>query len=479
MHKPTMSALAALALSLSLASTASAKGTATAKVRLAKDLPNQAVDLMRPYLTSGSKLAKGDLYLQLCDDAACAKVKSSHKVVNYMFSSGFPKDVSVADLPDGTFYARFGLDTQYSQDYAGGFDAEKGFGPYDLLQSEGADPRPKLGDNLTPATKKITIANGATVDLGEAVLGTLLTTNPAFAPSKESGWLLSAASGDGSYRNHLKALDLDTYQLAAPAIAKLDGADFKGDLCGIIPGKGSEAFVVGVGNEGAYVFSYDTKKRAFASGKPVKIPHPDCKDGKCPAQPSAVSYPWMCRGSFAEKGGKSLLFLHDYKGAGAQTTVNGYHAAVVDVTGLATGGGGLVATYGVGAEPFLSPKRLFRGAGVIGDTLYLLEPSWSEALADDKAPKKNHVHAIPIQADGKLNFAARKSFTAEASDDTCGATNNAVPGLTIQAFGGGPKLFVGNDDAITIHDPSGKQTGSIDTRNYGTLVTSFALAPDG
>ena len=325
----------------------------------------------------------------------------------------------------------------------------------------------------------MTLKAGAPVDLGEAVLGTMLYTSPAFAPATEKGWLLAAASGDDHFRNHVKALDLETYTLAAPAIPKVKGAPLQGDLCGFVRGKGSEVYAVGVANDGAYVFGYDTSTRTFAAGEPVYIPHPECKDGKCPAKPSAVAYPWLCRGAVAQQGGKTFLYLHDHKGAGAQTSVNGYTAAALDVTDLFKGKGTLLATYGVGTNPFFTAKRIFRGAAVIGDKLYLAEPSWSKQLADDKEPAKTHVYSVPIGKDGKLDFAKRGKFLGESAADTCGSSNNWIPGLTVQTFAGGPKLFLGNDDAITIHAPDGARVGEVDTRAYGSLVTSFGLGPDG
>jgi len=246
-----------------------------------------------------------------------------------------------------------------------------------------------------------------------------------------------------------------------------------------VRGKGSQVYAVAVANEGAYVFGYDSATRAFAQGEPIHIPHPECKSGKCPAKPSAVAYPWLCRGAVAEKGSKTFLYLHDFKGAGAQTTTNGFTAAALDVTDLFKGKGALLETYGVGSNPFFTAKRIFRGSAVVGDKVFLVEPSWSKQLADDKAPRKTHVHGVTIGADGKLDFGKRSTFVGDTADDTCGATNNWIPGFTVQNFAGGPKLFLGNDASISIHTPDGARVGDVDTRAYGTLVTSFGLAPDG
>jgi len=186
------------------------KGAVKAKVRLAKDFGGQNDKLFAAYLSSGSKTSRGDLYLQLCADPQCAKVVASKKVMSELFSTGFFKEVQVDGLPEGTFHARFGLDTQYSQEYGGGFDKDKQFGPYDVVQSEGSDPRPKLGQNLPGRAVQVTLAPGSVVDLGEAILGTMLYTQPAFPPTTERGFLLAAASGTSNFRNQIKGLDLET-----------------------------------------------------------------------------------------------------------------------------------------------------------------------------------------------------------------------------------------------------------------------------
>jgi hypothetical protein len=479
--KLSWKALAALAI-VTVAQPAEAGGgaTITAKVRLAKDLPNQVADLYRSYLGAGSAIYKGDLFLELCEDAACKKVVAAKKVINYVFSTGFPKDVSVADLPAGKYYARFGLDTAYSQQYDGAYDKQHGFGELDLLQSAGADPRPKTNDNPPETTKEITLAAGKSVSLGEVVLGTIVFRPPATPPAPEKGYLLAAASSESGFRNQIDVVDLEAWKMAAAAVPKVAGKDFQGDLCGFVKGEGSDVYTIGVGNDGAYVFAFDSQTRAFAKGEPISIPHPDCKNGMCPAKLDPVNYPWPCRGTMVKKGGKTLLYLVDFKGAGAMPTTMAYALTVVDATGLAQGQkGSVVATYPAGSSPFVTTKRLFRGVGAVGDTLYLVEPSWSKQLADDKIKGKTVVYSVPIGADGKVDFGKRKATQVDPADDTCGSTNNWIPGFTVQSFAGGPKLFVGTDAGVTLLNPDGTKLGDLDGRDYGTLVTSFGLGPDG
>ncbi|MCC6750560.1 MAG: hypothetical protein IT371_23045 [Deltaproteobacteria bacterium] len=259
----------------------------------------------------------------------------------------------------------------------------------------------------------------------------------------------------------------------------MGGADFQGDLCGFVRGSGTTLFVIGVGNDGARVFSFDVAKRAFASGAPLWIPHPDCRDGKCPASPSPTAYPWVCRGTTVKKGNKTFLYLVDFKGAGAQPTAGGMHLAVADVTELAKGNASLVATYGVGSSPWLTTKRVLRGIAAMGEKVFVVEPSWSRQLADDKLPRKTHVWALPTLADGKLDLAARTALLGDTADDTCGSTNNWVPGLTVVGTGTGARMFLGNDDGISVFGPGGAKLGDVDVSSYGSLVTSFGLAPDG
>ncbi|MCC6214996.1 MAG: hypothetical protein IT376_09015 [Polyangiaceae bacterium] len=481
--RATLAAALSGALALSAADpTAQATGSLKGRVRLSKDLGLQVDPLLRPYLSSDGGIGRGTAWLELCEDPACKRVAHSVQIpglVDYVLSSGFPKDFTLPGLPAGTFHARVGLDTARSQAYASSYATDQAFGPFDLVLSQGADPRPSARANPPAATVQITLGGAQPVDLGTLVLGTLLLPDQAVPAPAEAGWLLAAASGSASYRNHVKIVDTATWKLAPPAVPQVAGADFQGDLCGFVRGEGSTLYVIGVGNDGARVFSFDVGKRAFASAAPLWIPHPDCKGGTCPASPSPTAYPWVCRGTTVKKGKKTFLYLVDFKGAGAQPTAGGMHLAVADVTGLAKGSASLVATYGVGASPWLTTKRVLRGIAAVGEKVFVVEPSWSRQLADDKLPHQTHVWAIPTLADGKLDLAARTPILGGTADDTCGSTNNWAPGFAVRGKGAAARLFLGNDRSISVFEPTGTKLGEIDVSAYGSLVTSFGLAPDG
>ncbi len=456
------------------AGTASAAGgaTVTAKVRAPKDMGQQLVDLYRPYFGSGA-LYKGDLFFQLCKDSACTQVTFSQQVAPaLLLSSGFPKAVTVTDAPAGEAYARFALDTTYSQGLNG-----KGWGPLDVVQSQPGDPRPGVGNNLVASSTKVALQAGKTIDLGEVVLGTMTFSDPSFPASNEDGYVLAAASGGGSFRNAIKIIDTSNYQLLPQVTAKLKGADFAGDFCGFVDSPGEELYVAGVGNEGAYLFTFNKKTRAFASTEPVWIPHPDCKNGVCPAKLDVESYPWLCRGTTYTKGPKRFVALVDYKGAGAQPSPTGLTAAVVDVSpGSASK---LVATYNSKSHPkFTTPKRLLRGVAAIDDTLFFYEPSWSRQLTDDKVSGRSVVYAVPTTATGELDFDKRKAFQVDPADDVCGSTNHWAPGIRAISTGTGEQIALGTDSGITFMKKDGSIASKLDLTDYGTLVASFGVSPD-
>lgn len=454
-------------------SSASAAGEATviAKVRSPKDMGQQLYDLYRPYFGSGA-LFKGDLFFQICKDASCKEITFQKQVEapGLLLSTGFPKAITVSGVPaNGDAFVRFALDTTYSQGLNG-----KGWGPIDVVQSGGgADARPSLNNNLVAGSTKVNLTAGKTADMGEVLIGTIQFSDPSFAPSNEDGYLFAAASGNGSFRNAMKILDTANYSLLPQVTAKLKGADFSGDLCGFVDSPGDELYVTAVGNEGAYLFTFNKKTKAFASTEPVWIPHPDCKDGKCPAKLDVENYPWLCRGALFTKGAKRFVALVDYKGAGALPMPTGITAAVVDVSG-----GKLVATYNYKTSPFTTPKRLLRGVAAIDDTLFFYEPSWSRQLGDEKISKKSVVYAVPTNDAGGLDFDKRKPFQVDPADDVCGSTNHWAPGIRAISTGAGDQLAIGTDNGITFMKKDGSIASKVDLKEYGTLITSFGVSPD-
>jgi hypothetical protein len=451
-----------------------------AEVRIAKDFPNQVVSSLRSYLTSGSKLVRGNLYVQLCEDANCLKVVWSDKVkTDALLASGSTIPLLVGGLPSGSYFARVALDSKYSQDYGDAADQTGSFGPFDTLQAAGADPKPSEGKNPLTGTTAVTLSDAAPADMGVVVLGHLLVSTPAFPVAPEAGRVVLATSGEGGFRNHIKSVDLATYSVGAGVAPLVDGKPFAGDLCGFVRGQGSSLHVMGAGGKGARVFTYDLATNKFASGS-VYIPHPDCADGSC-LSPGAESLPWPCRGAALFDGDKTRLYLIDFKGAGALTTTGAYALMVVELD--ATGAGKIIETYDKKKSEFLSTKRIFRGVAAIGQHLLLMEPSWSGQLTDEAKiagkSAQTAVYRVPISPDGKVDFEKRTATSAGTANEKCGSTNAWPPAFAAVPVGATPRLLVGSDKGIEVLDVEGKFLTQIETTGFGLLPGSFGSSPDG
>jgi hypothetical protein len=459
-------------------------GTAalTAKVRMAKDFPNQVASGLRSYVSSGGALTKGDLWLELCADANCQSVQYATVALQAAVLTSSTKDVQVAGLPAGTFYARFVLDSQYSaKDYAGGVAVTGHFGPMDVLQSAGLDPRPTEGHNPPPGTSQVTLTAGTPVDAGEAILGTLVLPDPSFPPTPEHAWLVAATSGAGEFRNAMKLVDLDTYAVQPASVPLQAGKPFEGDLCGFVRGSGSALYVIGVGGKGASIFTWDLATQKFSTSPPAFIPHPDCKKGTCSSSPDAASFPFPCRGVSVAKDGKDLLYLSEWKGAGSLGFTQAYQLVVAKMD--PAGGGTVVALHGPTEGDFLTVKRIFRGIALADGQLLLEEPSWSSQLADEAkkqgTPAQTTVYRVPFTATGDVDFTKRTAFPAGVAADTCGSVVHWPPAFGAYPYQGKTAVFVGSDDALQVFATDGTPLGNVETKDYGRLPTSLALSPNG
>ncbi len=442
----------------------------TAKVKLIKDFPLQVVDLLKQYLTSPDYIFRGDLYLQLCADPDCKTVALTKKVLDEeLYSTGFPKDVTVEGLPAGTWYVRFALDTKYSKQYQGGFDETGGLGPMDVVQVAEGAPAPQSGKNPPAGAKEVTLIDRQTADVGGVLLGSLLFEDPAFPPSTEEGLLLTASSGTDVFRNEIKVVDLSTFTTLEPIVLQYQGKPFEGDICGFVQGQGSALWVIAVGAPGAYVFHFDKERLAFGNAEPVLIPHPDYKGGSTEGL-DPERYPWPCRGVSVVTEGKETLYLIAFKGAGALTSSAPYPLVVVDVTGMANGQqGSLVVALDKDKDPFFDSARLLRGIATDGQSVFVLEPSWSK-LVD-----KNTVYKFDVSA----GVQTTNQVTSGTAEDTCDSSNNWVPAIAVVTMKGKKVVAVGNDDDISFYDTDLNPLGKLDTTSYGRLVTSFAVSPDG
>lgn len=445
-------------------------GTIKAKLKYVKNFPNQVVSLLRSYLP-GDKIFKGDLYIQMAKDEQFKEVVETRLILSdYLFSTGFYKDVEIKNLPEGNYWVRFFVDTVYSKEYDGAYSKTKSVGPMDvLLCADGSNPTE--GKNPEPLAIQVNLVANQVVDLGQHDLGTLVFDDPSFSPERENGYLLTASSGDSVYRNQIKMVDLGSYTVSSTITAKLGAVAFKGDLCGFVKGQGDYLFTIGVGENGAYVFVFDLNQKKFVSNNPLLIPHPDYGSGN---KLDPEKYPWNCRGVSIAKDNKEYLYLISFKGAGSLTNSAPYPLVVVDATDLPTGGNGsIVEKYDSSVDPFFDTSRIIRGVTTDGSKLYLLEASWSKFV------DFNTVYVFDILSDGKVNKIYQ--FSSGTAEDKCGSTNFWVPAIKVVKWNNENMLLVGNDDNIAIYktDSSYTQVSEINIEKYGSLITSFAVSPDG
>jgi hypothetical protein len=470
-------------------------GTAalSAEVRLANDAFSTIVPELRSYATSGSALARGDLWAQVCADASCDDVLASVRAadgVGVLLSTGFTTSVAVEGLPAGDHYVRWVLDSEYSQSLEGAWSDEGGPGHLDLLSlSQPAEASTAGGQG--PLAKRVTLSSSAPTEFGEVVMGHVLLQSPRPQPSEEPGRLLALSTGGPSagganFRNRLRDVNLQQWSSVDRGSPKIDGADFSGDLCALLPGPSGLAFAVGVVTHGAYVFGLETATGQWSDRQPVFIPHPDCAGDTpdtCPADVDPERTPAMCRGVFHTVGGRDLLLLIESAGAGSAPTTQSYPLAVVDVTDFAILGGALIQRYRVGEHPLLPSDRVFRAVGAWDNTVYLVEPSWSQALIESArsqgSPAFTRVWQLELAADGSIDFDGATYFGAGTADDDCGSQLQWSPALTVIARGGSAEVWVGTDTSVRLHNTAGGLLQEFDTSSYGGLITSFATAPDG
>jgi len=466
--------------------------TVNASVVLSKNYENQYDALFRATFGAGSKSSRGKLMARFCTDAACdnvvallaATVQGADSNGYYVYSTGFPKDVSVSGMvsPDAK-YVQFVLDTQYSIDVGKGAcdtaDLQSCPGDADTLQTD-ADTIQNTGagapDNPAPGSSSVTITDGGTADLtgGTTYLGSIRYLGQEIwtPPTKETGKVLVSTSNNG-YTDKIQIADLSTYKISSDSyVMQRDGADYKGDICGLIQGAGA-VYAVGVTPDfGAHVFQIDpTTGKQVGTDSVAFIPHPDFTGPESSGPQTGLAanrYPYPCRGVFVNAAdGSKHLYLVQFKGAGSLTTSHPaplYHVAL-------------------GSSP--TSERLFasnsdmawRAIDISGNTLYIAEMSWSVSNQNDVG--KDKICTVHLGNDGSASSKVNCTATTYVSDNSCGSTAHWPSALKVVSLAGTPYVAMGHDGGVAVFDTSVSPQYNVDLTHYGTLIGDMAMAPDG
>lgn len=474
----------------------------TGKVALAKNYPANLHDLYYASFNAGSKMARGKLFARFCADAACqnplalvaATVSGADANGNYLYTSGFPKEVTVASAPVGAAFLQWVLDTQYSidagkgscttvNDCPGDADAVLMSGDTVSTNHDGASTHnPPMG------SLPITVTSGP-VTLDPAYLGTIYFSGKELwaPPTTEGGKLLVAVSGAG-YKNVVRIVDLNTYTHSGYTM-KLHESDFSGDLCGFIRTP-KAVYAMGTGLYGGYLFAVDPITGQQLHTNATLIPHPQF-DPKHPDKPlDAMAYPWPCRGVYVEKGGYKRLYLLQFRGVGKDTTSYPALLYQVDVTNFSADQEGVVS------KPFanIAPDRAWRAIDVDGglDTLVIAEMSWSHANKGGF----NQLIRLPLDATGAIANATAKytdlavTTTGYLSNEQCGLSYHFPSAVKVVRWKD-PKTGVmrnlalmGHDVGIAIYEIKDLASaltavGKINLESYGRLIMDLKRSPDG
>ncbi len=205
---------------------ASITGTAV----LSKNYPKQFRDLFYSTFNSGSKMARGRLFVRYCSDAECknpiglvmAAVEGMDANGVYMYSSGFPKEFYVDSAPEGKSFAQLILDTQFSveQGKGGCTNIKDCPGDADTLSTDTTTVEVNSGgnqeNNPKANSKLLQVTSGGSASLGDLSLGSIyFSGKELWTPATpETGYLLAATSNDeASFRNKMALVDLTNYSV--------------------------------------------------------------------------------------------------------------------------------------------------------------------------------------------------------------------------------------------------------------------------
>lgn len=452
----------------------------TFKALFAQNYPNQIHTDYRSYLSAGSKISRGILYARFCSDAAC-ETELTREIIeeDVLLSTGLEQDFTLTSAPLGASFLQLGLFTDYASEHSG-----EAFGQFTVLQTDattvGAN-NSDIGDqtsNPDPSTLEINISNGSNEDLGTIRLGSIVFDEPAVPAVGENPKKIWVAVGDENARTRLSIIDEGddeaTEELDPPT---LEGDEFSGDLCGTVA-TDDTVYTVGIGLNGAYVFEYDSETRTQRHEHAAFVRHQDSEcdvdDLACSIEPpsttlDADTFPRPCTGVVVDQDSRRLLYLTRDANDNSDSTSD--RLVGIDVTNLSENH---VETIETGSE--INDAFAIRNIALNSESLYLTAAGW----ANDDLNTRVLKYDIPAEEDAVEDLPATTFATVEQISPDCGCAEHYTPGTIVATFDGARRLFVGNEDSISvINSADGDEIGQIDITNYGQVITDFALSPDG
>ncbi len=459
-----------------------------AQILLGNNYSSQLNDLFAASFTAGSGMGRMRIFARYCADPACdeplavvqAEIDEADENGMYVFSSaspsgtGFDHGVGITQAPLGTSYLQIIGDTQTSIEWGKGecSSIDDCPGDADVMQVADfqiASDLPGSEGNPAAATLELTVSNpGEEIVVEDVIfLGRIHFSGDELwtpAPADDGRLLVAASNEDDTFRNRMALIDLAEASATPGAVSddsyilQQAGADFEGDVCGVIDG-GDSLYAIAVGNAGAHVFELDAATGQQASDTELALFEPEGED-----------YPFPCRGVYKEIGGDKHLYLIYYKGAGSEDTSTPSPLYHVNLTTGAT-----ESDFGEYSD------WAWRGLTINddGSELVAVDMSWSKH-SNDNSIGFNRLVPIALEADGSVGAVGEPIVTDLASDDQCGSQLNWASGSRIVSVGGMDKLLVGHDFGVAVYDPDTlSQEQDVDLTGFGILFSDFGLSPDG
>ena len=451
----------------------------TFKALLAKNYPNQIHVDYRSYFTAGSKMSRGTLYARFCSDAAC-ETELTREVVgeDVLLSTGTEQDFSITSAPLGASYIQLGFFTDYASEHLG-----EPFLQFTVLQTEAATIEANNDEAGDPSTNpeasalSVNISNGNNQDLGTLMLGHIVFNIPVEPTVGEDPKEVWVPAGEEDERTHLDIIregDGEITEELDPPI--LEGSEFLGDLCGAVAANDA-IYAVAVGLNGAYLFEYDSETHIQTHEHAAFISHPDsdCQEddpdcfAEAPAEELNVdTFPRPCTGTVVDQNDRRLVYLT--RDANDDSTSTSDRLVGIDVTDLSDGTATTVET---GSK--IDNSLAIRNMAIDSDSLYLTAAGWG----NDDSKTRILKYDIPSSDTGTDQLVTTFA-TAEEIGADCGCASRYTPGTIVATHNCERRLFVGNDDSISVIDVATREEiGQIDITDYGRGITDFALSPDG
>ncbi len=275
---------------------------------LGGDAKEQFDGAARPFVPEDTSSDRGDLLILLCDiqDSECAD--PIVRVVDKGNEAEWPGDVggpapiqksfgpqiTVADLPAGTYAMTIVYDSLDSQRRGYGWDDgfetdEAAWGGIvsetDLMLAEGT---PAPGENPPPVTLEVTLVDDETLDTGDLVLSHYHERKISEPPA-ESGILVVGNKTD----NAMRIVDLASYTVESQGagydipLVDGDGGEIRGSMCNVIEGPGDTIYALftssGLPNdEAGFAAQFDVRTREQVGGL-LSFPRGTSQAGPCRA----------------------------------------------------------------------------------------------------------------------------------------------------------------------------------------------------